>query len=107
MKLSLAWLRDWIDVDATPEQIAEALTRRGFYVEGIESQGPTFTGVVVARLLAVEKHPNADKLSLTRVDAGGAELRVVCGASNVRAGMVVPLATIGAHLPGGLVIRKS
>ncbi len=107
MKLSLTWLRDWIDVDVAPELIADALTRRGFYVEGIETHGPRFTGVVVARLLAVEKHPNADKLSLTRVDAGGGELRVVCGAPNVRAGMIVPLATIGARLPGGLVIRKS
>jgi phenylalanyl-tRNA synthetase beta chain len=107
MKLSLSWVRDWIETDADTDAIAEALTRRGFYVEGTEVHGPRFTGVVVARVLEVEKHPNADKLSLCRVDGGSGELRVVCGAPNVRAGMLVPLATVGAKLPGGLVIKKS
>ena len=105
MKLSLSWMREWIEADAGADAIAEALTRRGFYVEGIETHGPSFTGVVVARVLEVHKHPNADKLSLCRVDSGAGELRVVCGAPNVRAGMVVPLATVGAKLPGGLVIK--
>ena len=63
MKLPMSWLRDWVDVDATPEQVADALTRRGFYVEGIESLGVEHPGVVVARVLEVAKHPNADKLS--------------------------------------------
>lgn len=107
MKLPLSWLRDWVEVDATPERIADALTRRGFYVEGIETHGGSFPGVVVARVLEVAKHPNADKLSLCRVDGGAGELRVVCGAPNVRAGMMVPLATVGAVLPGGLTIKKS
>src|SRR5438045_3309942 len=107
MKLSLDWLRDWVDADATSEMVADALTRRGFYVEGIETHAPEFTGVVVARVLEVGKHPNADKLSLCRVDGGAGELRVVCGAPNVRAGMIVPLATVGATLPGGVVIKKS
>jgi phenylalanyl-tRNA synthetase beta chain len=107
MKLSLSWLREWIDVDATPEQIADALTRRGFYVEGIEAHGHAYPGVVVARLLEVNRHPNADRLSLCRVDSGSGELSVVCGAPNVTAGMIVPLATVGAKLPGGLVIKRS
>jgi phenylalanyl-tRNA synthetase beta chain len=107
MKLPISWLRDWVEVDATPERIADALTRRGFYVAGIETYGASVPGVVVARVLEVSRHPNADRLSLCRVDGGGAELRVVCGAPNVRTGMMVPLATIGAVLPGGLVIRKS
>src|SRR5439155_12522706 len=107
LKLSLSWLRDWIEVEAGPEAIAEALTRRGFYVEGIETLGPRFTGVVVARVLEVRKHPNADKLTLCRVDGGAGELAVVCGAPNVRAGMIVPLAKVGARLPGGLTIKKS
>jgi phenylalanyl-tRNA synthetase beta chain len=107
MKLPMSWLRDWIEVDVAPEALADALTRRGFYVEGIEARGHSYPGVVVARVIEVAKHPNADKLSLCRVDAGTGELSVVCGAPNVHAGMIAPLATIGAKLPGGLVIKKS
>ncbi len=107
MKLPLSWLRDWLDTDASPEQIAEALTRRGLYVEGLESLGHRYPGVVVARVLEVAKHPNADKLSLCRVDAGGGELSIVCGAPNVHAGMLAPLALVGAKLPNGLIIKKS
>jgi phenylalanyl-tRNA synthetase beta chain len=107
MKLPISWLREWVDVEATPEAIADGLTRRGFYVEGIATHGASYPGVVVARVLDVARHPNADKLSLCRVDSGAGELSVVCGAPNVRAGMIVPLATVGAKLPGGVVIRKS
>ena len=107
MKLPLSWLRDWVEVSAAPEQVADVLTRRGFYVEGIESHGHVYPGVVVAKVLEVAKHPNADKLSLCRVTAGGEELSIVCGAPNVFAGMVAPLATIGARLPNGLAIKKS
>jgi phenylalanyl-tRNA synthetase beta chain len=107
MKLPLSWLRDWVEVAVAPEPLADALTRRGFYVEGIEARGHSYPGVVVAKVLEVAKHPNADKLSLCRVDAGAGELSIVCGAPNVRAGMIAPLATIGAKLPGGLVIKKS
>jgi phenylalanyl-tRNA synthetase beta chain len=107
MKLPMSWLRDWIAVDASAEQVAEALTRRGFYVEGIESSGVEHPGVVVARVLEVARHPNADKLTVCTVEAGAEPLTIVCGAPNVRAGMVAPLAVIGARLPGGLVIKKS
>jgi len=107
MKLSLSWLHEWIEFDAAPERVAEALTTRGFYVEDIEERGRSYPGVVVARVLEVQKHPNADKLSLCRVDGGAGELRVVCGAPNVKAGMWVPLATVGAKLPGGVTIKKS
>lgn len=107
MKLPVSWLNDWVELDATPEHIAGALTRRGFYVEGIATHGASIPGVVVARVLEVARHPNADRLSLCRVDGGGGEVRVVCGAPNVRAGMMVPLATVGAVLPGGLVITES
>src|SRR6185503_14669806 len=87
--------------------VAEAMTRRGFYVEGIETHGAAYPSVVVARVLEVQRHPNADRLSLCRVDGGSGELRVVCGAPNVTAGMLVPLATVGAALPDGTVIKKS
>jgi len=107
MKLSLSWVRDWIEFDGTAEQAADALTRRGFYVEGVERRGGDFPGVVVARVLEVQKHPNADRLSLCRVDSGHGEVRVVCGAPNVHADMIAPLATVGAQLPGGIVIKAS
>ena len=107
MKLPMSWLREWIELDAGAERIAEALTLRGFYVEGIETLGHRYPGVVVARVLEVARHPNADRLSLCKVDGGAGELSVVCGASNVRPGMIAPLATVGAVLPDGTVIKKS
>src|SRR5262247_2061324 len=107
MKLPISWLKEWVDFDATPEQVAEALTTRGFYVEGVESHGRRYPGVVIARVLEAAKHPNADKLSLCRVDGGTGELKIVCGAPNVTAGMIVPLATVGTTMPNGLVIKAA
>src|SRR5262245_44879105 len=107
MKLPISWLREWLNVQASPEAIAETLTLRGLYVESIETHGHEYPGVVVARVLEVAKHPNADKLSLCRVDSGQGEVRVVCGAPNVVPGMIAPLATVGAKLPGGLTIKVS
>jgi len=107
MKLPMSWLREWVEFDAPAERVAEALTLRGFYVEGVETLGHKYPGVVVARVLEVARHPNADRLSLCQVDGGAGTLSVVCGAPNVRAGMIAPLATVGAKLPDGTVIRKS
>ena len=108
MKLPISWLKEWVEYDATPEQVAEALTTRGFYVEGIEQHGRRYPGIVLGHVLEAEKHPNADKLKLTRIDAGnGVELRVVCGAPNVAAGMIVPLATVGTTMPNGLLIKAA
>ena len=108
MKLPISWLKDWVEYDATPEQVAEALTTRGFYVEGVEQHGRRYPGIVVGHVLEAVKHPNADKLKLTRIDAGsGVELRVVCGAPNVTAGMFVPLATVGTTMPNGLEIKQA
>lgn len=107
MKLPISWLREWVEVDASPEAIADALTTRGFYVEGVEAHGRHYPGIVVAKVLEAEKHPNADKLKLCRVDGGAGELRIVCGAPNVAAGMTVPLATLGTVMPNGLVIKAA
>lgn len=107
MRLPLSWLKEWVEFDADPRAIADALTRRGFYVEGVESHGHAYPGIVIARVIEAGQHPNADRLKLCRVDAGGEELSVVCGAPNVATGMRVPLATVGAVLPGGLKIKKS
>ena len=107
MKLPISQLSEWVAVDGTPQAIADALTRAGFYVGGIATHGASYPGVVVARVLEVARHPNADRLSLCRVDGGTGELRVVCGAPNVRAGMIAPLATVGTRLPDGTIITKS
>ncbi len=75
MKLPISWLRQWIEVEASPEAVAAALTTRGFYVEGIEQHGSRHPGVVVARVLEAGPHPNADRLKLCRVDGGAGETR--------------------------------
>jgi phenylalanyl-tRNA synthetase beta chain len=101
MLVPLSWLREYVDVELTPEALAEQLTLRGMEVQGISVTGADWTGVVVGRLLTVERHPNADKLWLTTVDVGAdAPLQVVCGADNIAPGQLVPVARVGATLPG-------
>ena len=106
MNVPESWLRSFCDPGLSGEQLAERLTMAGLEVEAYEPVGPQFSGVVVAEITAVEKHPNADKLTVCTVDAGGPKLKVVCGAPNVRVGMKAPLARIGAALPG-LEIRRA
>jgi phenylalanyl-tRNA synthetase beta chain len=99
MKLPLSWMRDFVTVDAPVEEIARRLSFAGLVVENVERLKPGFGGVFVARVLKVEKHPNADRLNLCEVDAGArGQHKVVCGAPNVRTGMVAPLALVGAQL---------
>jgi phenylalanyl-tRNA synthetase beta chain len=107
VKLPISWLKLYVDYDGTPEQVAEALTTRGFYVEGIEQLGHRYPGIVVGEILETEKHPKADRLKLCRVNAGATELRIVCGAPNAAAGMFVPLATVGTVMPDGLEIKAA
>lgn len=99
MKFSEHWLRSFVDPPLTSEELAEALTMAGLEVEAWEPVAPPFSGVVVGRVLAVEKHPEADRLTICRVDAGGDPLTIVCGAPNVRSGMKAPCALVGARLP--------
>jgi phenylalanyl-tRNA synthetase beta chain len=107
MRISLKWLSEYVDLPA-PEELARRLTAVGLEVEAVERTGAGLAGVVAARILASERHPNAEKLSVTRVDRGdGAPLQVVCGAKNYAVGDVVPLATVGAALPGGARIDKA
>lgn len=107
MRISVNWLSDYVDLPPV-EELAKRLTAVGFEVEGIERAGANLAGVVAARILASEKHPNAEKLSVTRVDAGqGEPLQIVCGAKNYQVGDVVPLATVGTELPGGVHIAKA
>jgi phenylalanyl-tRNA synthetase beta chain len=103
----LSWLRDYVDVQLTPEQLAERLTLLGMQVENVERWGADWDNVVVGELLAVERHPRADRLSLTRVDVGGEQLEIVCGATNIAAGQRVPVALPGAVLPGNRRIERT
>ncbi|MFT3916328.1 MAG: phenylalanine--tRNA ligase subunit beta [Anaeromyxobacteraceae bacterium] len=109
MRISLQWLSEYVELGSlTPEELAKKLTAVGLEVEAIERTGGNLAGVVAARILASEKHPDAEKLSVTKVDAGqGEPLQIVCGAKNYAVGDVVPLATIGTVLPGGTKIEKA
>ena len=106
--MPLSWLRDYVDVTISAEELADRLTLAGMEVSGLEVTGADWTDVVVGRLLDVSRHPNAEKLSLTRVDAGdGAPLEIVCGATNIAPGQLVPVARVGASLPGGRTIGRT
>lgn len=102
MKISYNWLKNLINIDLTPEQVDEYLTSSGLEVEGIEpfeSIKGGLKGIVIGEVIEKEKHPDADKLSLTKVNVGGPELlSIVCGAPNVAAGQKVLVATVGAKL---------
>lgn len=101
MQFSESWLRSFVNPPLTSEELAHLLTMAGLEVEALEPIAPPFSGVVVAEVLTVNRHPNADKLNLCTVDAGrGEPLAIVCGAPNVAAGMKVPCALVGADLPG-------
>ncbi|MFY9780499.1 MAG: phenylalanine--tRNA ligase subunit beta [Candidatus Baltobacteraceae bacterium] len=100
MKLPIAWLRDFLDIEAGSDEIAARLAQLGFPVEGIERR-PRLSGVLIGRIDRLEKHPNADRLQICTVDIGtGAPLTIATAATNVAAGHVVPVATIGAELVG-------
>ncbi len=101
MLIPESWLRTLANPSMTTAELAHLLTMSGLEVESCTPVAPPFTGIVVGEVLTVAKHPNADKLSLCSVNVGqGEPLQIVCGAPNVRAGMKVPLAMIGAKLPG-------
>lgn len=107
MKFSEQWLREWVNPDLSGDALAHQITMAGLEVDGVEAVAPAFSGVVVAEVLQVEPHPDAAKLRVCRVRDGQEELQIVCGASNVRAGLKVPLARVGAQLPGGLEIKAA
>ena len=107
MKVSLNWLREFVDCPPDAGAISELLTMAGIEVEGIHVQGVSAQKVVVAQILESERHPNADRLSVCKVDDGsGAPLQIVCGAKNYKVGDKVPLAQAGAVLPGDFKIKS-
>ncbi|HYS81954.1 MAG TPA: phenylalanine--tRNA ligase subunit beta [Anaeromyxobacteraceae bacterium] len=108
MRISYQWLAEYVDGLPPPEELARRLTAVGLEVEGLERRGAELAGVVAARIVASEKHPNAEKLSITRVERGeGEPLQIVCGAKNYQVGDVVPLAPVGTVLPGGTKIEQA
>ena len=107
MKFTLSWLKDHLETDATLDQIETALTSVGLEVEGVEDPAKHLGGFVVGHVLEAEKHPDADKLKLCKVDSGACVLQVVCGAPNARAGLKVILAQPGTYIPiTGDVLKK-
>ena len=112
MKVSYKWLKEFVDLELSPEETAEKLTMIGLEVDGLDTYGSSLEGVIVGEVLDVEEHPNADKLHLCQVDLGKEKVQIVCGADNVAKGQKVPVATVGTQLPfksngEPLVIRKA
>lgn len=107
MKFSEQWLRSWVSPPASRDDLVAQLSMAGLEVDDVEPVAGQFSGVVVGEVLATERHPDADKLNVCRVSNGQEEFQVVCGAPNVRAGLKIPFAMIGAKLPGDFIIKKA
>lgn len=107
MLVSLKWLKDYVDIELTAEELSHELTMAGLEVDEIKTIRPQFSGVVVAKILSVKPHPSADRLSLCSVSDGTQNYPVVCGANNIAPGDIVPLAKVGAVIPGGYTIKSS
>ena len=108
MKFSEHWLREGVNPDISTEALAEVMTMAGLEVESIEPVASDFTKTVVGQVVSIEPHPDADKLQVCKVNAGADELlQIVCGASNVAVDMKIPVAMVGAVLPGGMKIKKA
>jgi len=108
MKFTYNWLKQYVDFDWSPAELAEKLTFAGLEVESVVSLGGKIPAqIVIAQILASDKHPNADKLSVCRVNDGTGERQIVCGAKNYKVGDIVPLALPGAAMPAGFAIKVS
>ncbi len=107
MKVSLSWLKDYVDVTMAPAELADALTMAGLEVDSVSDRYAYLNGVIVGRVEEVAPHPNADKLRLCRINTGNDQVSVVCGAPNVKQGMLAPLAQPGTILPDGTRLEKS
>jgi len=108
MKFSELWLREWVDPKISTEELSVVMTMAGLEVEGIEPVAGEFNNTVVGQVKIIEPHPDANKLQVCKVDVGENDLlQIVCGASNVVVDMFVPVAKVGATLPGGMKIKKA
>jgi phenylalanyl-tRNA synthetase beta chain len=107
MIISEQWLRTWVSPQVTTDALSHKLTMIGLEVDSIAGAAEAFSGVVVAQIIAAEEHPDADKLRVCTVNAGDETVQIVCGAPNARAGLIAPLAKVGAVLPGDFKIKKA
>lgn len=107
MQASIKWLKEYVEFTEAPEVLAETMTMSGVPVEGITYLGEGIDKIVTGKIVDIEKHPNANKLSICKINVGTEELVIVTGATNVRAGQVVPVALVGAKLPNGLEIQPT
>lgn len=106
MKFSLSWLKSWLDTQASLEEILATLNKIGLEVEGVENKAEALKPFVIAEVIEAVQHPNADRLRACRVNAGGQELSVVCGAPNARTGLKVVFAPAGAVVPASGMVLK-
>ena len=106
MKVPFEWLQEFVVIDIDAHELAKRLTLRGLEVESVETVSPSFDGVIIGQIKNIEKHPNAEKLSVCVIDTGKEDLTVVCGAPNIAKGDKVPLATVGAHLGDFAIEQK-
>ncbi len=106
MKVGIEWLKEYSDIDVSMKDLSEILTMTGSKVEGYETKGEDIKNVVVGKILEIEKHPDADKLVVTKVDVKDEILQIVTGANNIKVGDIVPIAKDGSELPGNIKIKK-
>ena len=107
MRVSLNWLKEYVDIDVSPEELAHQMTMLGLEIESIERLGGDIKDVFVGEILSIEPHPDADKIVVCQTDVGGeTALQICCGAKNMKVGDKVPTAVVGASLPGGFEIAR-
>ncbi|MCJ7593898.1 MAG: phenylalanine--tRNA ligase subunit beta [Desulfobacterales bacterium] len=107
MRVSLNWLKEYVDIELSPQDLADLLSMSGLEVEALEPLGQSLREIVAARIVSIKPHPDADRLSVCQVDTGKRQLQVVCGAPNLEQGGVVPMALPGTKLPGGTTVLES
>ncbi len=107
MRVSLNWLKDYVVIDMSAQDLAERLTMSGLEVEALEPLGQSLEEILVAKILSIRRHPDADRLFICHMDMGDGEVPVVCSAPNLETGAMVPLALPGTQLPGGMVVEES
>jgi len=106
MLVSYLWLKDFCDIDASPEEVSDKLTSLGLECSIIDDRRGWYEGVVAGKIIEAVPHPEADKLQILQVDVGGETKNIVCGAKNAKAGLLVPVFLVGSVTPDGLKIEK-
>ncbi|MGD9319996.1 MAG: phenylalanine--tRNA ligase subunit beta [Desulfobacteraceae bacterium] len=107
MRVSLNWLKEYVDIKIPAKDLAERLTMSGLEVEALEPLGQSLQDILVAKILSIKRHPGADRLFICHMDTGDGEVPVVCSAPNLTAGAMVPMALPGTQLPGGMIVEES